>query len=413
MLSIARIRQNIDKTLLFLAATVALALAIRVIYVSLAPYVDPVLAQNPLYGDAQGYHLLALNLLNGYGLSWDGQQPTSYRAPGYPAFLALMYCFTGSNLAIVRIIQAVLGALTCIPVFLLAKQLAGPATAAISGFAVAFHPLLVYMTAWLYPETLFILLLWLALWTFSHSVAPHTSWHALFSGGLLGLAALIRPEVVALPLFCAIPLLGFRKQRHLLRQLLIVEAIAILVVLPWSIRNMAVHRAFVLITTNTGSNLYGGNNPDADGGFTSDVPYILPRMTEVESDHELIQRAVQWIIHHPGDFISLLPQKFAKFFSPLAMGTSEDIHLSGNLVFWVNVLYTLYLLLALGGAILLGIYQSKALLWLIAPIAYFTCIALIFFGGTRFSLPIAPSLCIIVAYGLVWGANRIMRISRS
>jgi len=380
-----------------LIVIVLVALIIRLAWVFAAPHIDPVLVQNPFHGDASGYHLLALNLLEGKGLSWDGETRTSYRMPGYPVFLAGIYVLTNGNSQAVRIVQAILGALLCIPVYRIADRLGGDAGAILSGIGVAVHPLLVYMTGWLYSETLFLLLLWTGIWWVAQTMDMGKQKNALFAGAILGLATMIRPEIVVFPLFTLLLVRLFLQTVQAISLLLMVQIVLFSVVLPWTVRNALVHQTFVPLTTNTGSNLYGGNNDMANGGYESDVGYVLSGLSEVASNRELTKRAFEWIKAHPWQFLRLLPQKMYKFLSPMEMGASES-----PLQKWarpVNIVYTGFLLLALWGAVTARKHWIGVLL--IALFVYYALLTLIFFGSARFSLPTVPGLVILAVIGIV------------
>jgi 4-amino-4-deoxy-L-arabinose transferase-like glycosyltransferase len=207
--------QPLIKRMGLVTAIVALALLVRVAYVLMAPQVDPILRRDPLYGDASGYHLLAVNLLKGLGLTWDGQMPTSYRMPGYPAFVALVYALLGVSPQAVGLVQAFLGALVCIPVYAIGNQLGGWRLAGLSALGVALHPILIYMTAWVYSETLFLLLMWLGIWALVRLISNPMWSLAVAAGVLLGLSVLVRSEIAWFPILLAGWFAMFAKLRPL------------------------------------------------------------------------------------------------------------------------------------------------------------------------------------------------------
>ncbi|MBK8900841.1 MAG: glycosyltransferase family 39 protein [Anaerolineaceae bacterium] len=378
---------------------VILALLVRVTYVLLAPRIDPIIQQQPLYGDASGYHLLAVNLLKGLGLTWDGQIPTSFRMPGYPAFLAFIYGLTRPDPEPVRLVQAVLGALTCIPTFALAERLGGRKTAVLAGLGVALHPIMIYMTAWLYSETLFFLLLWSGLWVLVRSFDNSSLLQAALAGLFVGAATLVRPEVMAFPALVLVAGWIFRWPRRLLGFALVAQVAVVIVLLPWIVRNVLVHDQVVVLTTNTGAVFYGGNNDDADGGYYLDVPFILPGFSELESDAEFKRMGVQWISNHPQEFIALLPWKLYKLFSPAEMvGAGRPL---GSWTLVLNVIYGVFLMFVAGG-IIVGWRLNKELITLLMTlIAWYILITLILYGGTRFALPLAPGFVTLAAVALV------------
>lgn len=381
------------------ALILVLALVVRLLYAFLAPRVDPIISQNPLYGDASGYHILAENLLKGWGLSWDGDTLTSFRMPGFPAFLAGIYAVAGANPLYVRIVHAVLGAATCLPVMAIARRLGGRRVSMLAGAGVALHPLLVYMTGWVYSETLFFLLLWTGLLLLLLALDRSSTRWSVLSGLSLGLATLVRPEILAFPLATlAGGWLLLRWPRARLITLLIVQAAALAVVLPWTIRNTIVHQSFVPLTTNTGVVFFGGNNPGATGGFFLEDSFVLPGYTEAESNQELTRRAAEWIRQNPGDYLALVPRKLYKFFAPAEMEHSGSP--LGRWTWPVNLAYGLFLAVAAWGATRSWRRTPVLSATLVALIGWYVIVALILYGGSRVALPIAPALVTFGAVGL-------------
>jgi 4-amino-4-deoxy-L-arabinose transferase-like glycosyltransferase len=92
------------------------ALAVRLLHVWQmrgTPFFDA------LMGDARGYDAWAQRLAAG---DWIGHD-VFYQAPLYPYFLGLVYTVFGRDLLIVRIVQAILGASSCVLVGYAANRL--------------------------------------------------------------------------------------------------------------------------------------------------------------------------------------------------------------------------------------------------------------------------------------------------
>ena len=70
--------------------------------------------------DAVSYDRVALSLAAGNGYAWPDGSPTAARDPGYSFFLSLIYRLFGHDYKAVKIIQCVLGALSCILIYLAA-----------------------------------------------------------------------------------------------------------------------------------------------------------------------------------------------------------------------------------------------------------------------------------------------------
>lgn len=393
-LSLSSVRNLSLSIAALLFGITALAFIIRAGYAFNAVEIDPILRRDSLFGDASGYHLLALNLMQGQGFSWDGEMPTSYRMPGYPVFLAAVYELSGTSHLAVRLLHAVFGALLCIPVFLIALNMGGKPAAVLSSLGVAFHPVLIYMTGWIYSESLFLLLLWLGVWLTTRMLTGGGVKEAVFAGFAFGLATYVRPEIVVFPLFVFGLAFLLRWKPRQLGLMLAVQVILGVLILPWTVRNTLVHHAFVPLTTSSGSNLYAGNNPDSQGG--SAWTYPIEGVSELDSDRILGQRAREYITQNPDKIAPLMLAKVFKFFSPAEMETRDSV--LGRWNGLINAAYVVFLLVAAFGAIA-NRYQMPVIL-LSALIAWYLITALIFYGGTRVALPVVPALVILASLGV-------------
>jgi hypothetical protein len=136
------------KTLLLLAAVLAVALGVRLAFVRTA-------GLNLPYADEREYHVLALEMQHSWAYANAAGQPVVFWPPGYPYFLAGVYRAMVPSVQAARAAQAVLGALTCILVYLIAARLLRDRRAAVLAAAfAAIYPLAVYSASTLYPAVL-------------------------------------------------------------------------------------------------------------------------------------------------------------------------------------------------------------------------------------------------------------------
>ena len=113
----------------------------------------------PAYGDAIGYHRLAVNLLHGHGFSIYPSPPfapDAFRTPGFPALLAFIYWVFGPNPAWGVLLNCLLSGATPALVYLLAKQL-WPERGLLAGLLYAFNPLSLVYAPQIMTETSFTL----------------------------------------------------------------------------------------------------------------------------------------------------------------------------------------------------------------------------------------------------------------
>ncbi len=372
-----------------------IAMSLRVLWVCSSPSLDPITKDNPLHGDASGYHLLAQNLIKGCGLSWDCQQPTSYRMPGYPIILAAVFWGFGENLLIIRLLQAIIGALTCLPVYYIGKQLGGWKVASLASLGVAVHPLLIYMTAWIYTETIYIFLLWTGISIILLAMIKQKIMYAIVAGVVWGIGTYLRPELFIFPIFIAIWGIFAHWSLEKYKLLLASQIVLLIIILPWSIRNSINNHQLVILTTSAGSNFYAGNNPQSDGGAAWVKP--LEGYSELSSDQELRKRALDWIRSDPQDSINNFFQKVVRFFSPIEFETRTNPF--GKWSWVINTIYLLFLILAAWG--LIKSWKLVPGVMLIAVITLYLGTALIFFGGSRVALPAVPAIFMFAAFEFI------------
>ena len=202
--------------------------------------------------DALGYHQLAVNLLQHRVFSLNTEppfEPDSIRTTGYPLFLALVYALVGVAPRAVILLQALLDALTTLLVVDGTLRLSHNSKASIlAGILHAIFPL-----AWRYAAELYVesfLAFWIALsfWLLIRTVQASGRgrlWTALALGMSAGVSLLVKPNVILLPIFLALPLLTHR----LYRQMLAFVAALILILTPWLVRNAMEFGHFTLSTT--------------------------------------------------------------------------------------------------------------------------------------------------------------------
>ncbi len=300
------------KPVLFVVLLFAAAFAVRLAMVLALRdlHVGPVGISS---ADDVQFNNLAQRLARGEGYVGDSGRPTSFRAPGWPFFLAVVYAVFGPSYPLVYVLQCVLGALACVLTYLLARELLSEGMARLSGCLAAVYLPHAWFATGFNSENLFVPLLILGVWLFvRHLKRPSIGLLAL-SGLVLGYATLTRPFALLLwPLLLGVLAVAWRRERQplVVPALLFTAAFAACIV-PWVVRNERAHGRFVLIATNGGSTFYGGNNDRVVHEWrqfgswisTTDLPYrdrIDATPDEVSHDKMEWQLGVDWLREHPG-----------------------------------------------------------------------------------------------------------------
>ncbi|NIM92801.1 MAG: hypothetical protein GTO18_03680 [Anaerolineales bacterium] len=389
------------------------ALVIRLLVLVLSSVV-PDLQTFVVGGDAIGYEQLARNLFLHRAFMFDDGDLTSYRMPGYPLFLALTYVQWNTPLP-AQLVQILADVITIFAVYLIGMQISKlPVVSLLAASAIALNPVMIVSSVSLYPDTLataFVIVAMIILLKNGKS-----RFTGLLASVLLAAGIYMKPSIAIVSLALILAFALYRIMRfgrsYDIAYTLIMQLLIILFLLsPWIIRNHIVMDAIVPLTTSTGNNLFGGNNPQADGGYVSSEPYVLTNTSEIESDRIFTNRAFSWIRSNPGDFVRLLPAKILRLMSLLSLGTSGYLSVPdfvARIVGFITVSF--YLLVLIGGIqVAASKHPYEGLILIAAPAAIFIT-TLMTFGASRFLLPGFPTLAVLASIGLeaAWSKLKVM-----
>jgi 4-amino-4-deoxy-L-arabinose transferase-like glycosyltransferase len=346
----------------------------------------------------------------GHGYELLPGHPTSFRAPGFPLFLAGIYYLAGQNYPLTYAVFCLLGAAVCVLTYLVASELAGPKLALLAAVLAVTYINGIYFATVFASESVFLVCFGLSLWLFLRFLKNGSSWDLFFCALSLGWGILTRPfALLLLPIFgCVLLWDMWKKKRFNIVQALILAIIPMAVVAPWTIRNYSVFHQFVLVANNGGSTFYGSNNdtvltdPYFYGGWisTTELPYrnlIDAEPDEVSHDREESHLGVLWIKGHLSSMPLLCFYKLVRMWLP-------DFF-SGNRTFVLLqlVFATPYLILVLIGLFrCLGQKRYWTQEWVLIHgiIAATFFITLVFFGCPRYRDANIPVLMIYAVFGI-------------
>ncbi len=299
----------------------ALADALR-----LEPYVHLDLASTPNYDPTRGVL-------------------TSFRAPLYPAFLALVYLFSGTEFVrffAARLAQTVLLGAPLAPLaYFVSRRFLGshrPANGStdlkaerascLAAWVVTLYPMLVIFPLALATENLFFLLILLSFFFLLKTVESPSPINFILAGVLLGLTALTRS--VILP-FAGLAVLWVWFALRQKRGALVAAAAMTLTITPWIVRNSILYGRLTGIETSLGYNLYVGYHPLSAGTFTFGPSLdLVPILDDSIRDRLGAQKALQFIQSNPARFPDLALRRLGYFF---------NLELRGITYFYSNNLF--------------------------------------------------------------------------
>lgn len=399
----------------FVVALFLVSLCIRVAAVgALRDWRD---GPSPRHGaDGLEYDALGFHLATSFDYSIESGKPTSFRAPGFPGFLALLYKAVGQDYLSAKLSLCLLGSLSVILTYFLAREVLDESRARWAGvLATIYEPHVMFATRF-DSENLYIPLLAAGLLLGVRQVYRPSAGASAVTGVILGCAALTRPfSLLLLPVLLAVMILEqSRTRRYCLPAVFAVTIAFCATIGLWTVRNYRVHGRFVAIATNGGLTFYGGNNSlvaqqlSQLGGWVSTVKLpgrdaIEATLDEVTHDHMEWRLGLDWVRDHPSLMPQLLLGKAIRFMGP-------DIDVPKPLYIVINVLSVIpFTVLYIMGAIeTLRRPEYRTLSWLLLHVVFLATLAtaLIFWGSPRFRDAITPVLMIYAAVPIKSGSLR-------
>lgn len=375
----------------------------------------------------------------------EGGFPTAFWPVGYPALIALATGIFGPTLFGPVLFNLVAQVLTIVLILWLARKLGvGEGAARLAALFYAVYPAHIAGTGdtAAEPTATLVMMAGIALVVKARGrIARKLGW-ALAGGLVLGLATLMRPQVMLFPPFLvgALWLAGQVAWRRALVMLVLAMVGLGAAVAPWTLRNQAVLGAAVPVSTNGGIALQAGANDLADGGYFQversplwaqvGIPFADRVERQVAIDRRLKAMAMDWIEGHPVRWGLLGFRKVALLWLKDSDGFwALDASHPGQGLVWkaaqgVNQLfYTALLVLAAIGTGLAGraAWVSRkgprqgGAAMLVASVVPLFCTALAFgfTGQTRYHYPAMPFVMILAAWVVDRAMARVTEPSRS
>jgi 4-amino-4-deoxy-L-arabinose transferase-like glycosyltransferase len=364
--------------------------------------------------DAIRFSQVAKALLEGKGFAEYGRRPTAFVPPVYPAFLAGCYAAFGFRTLPVKIIQSLLGGLLCWVVFAAARRSLGDRTALVAAAWTAVYPELVVLSGFLYTETLFILAEAAVFLYLLSAFREDRMRDWILAGFFLGVSILIRTLLPFFPPFLFLACLLLREHRKRWKGIVVLTAIAVTVVLPWTIRNALVFHEFIPLTTGSGKELFIGSDVERGGRYRHDESIeamnALTRnaRSETEQDRMLRAAALRNIRNHPFGYVRVcLGKAFRTVFQVYEnVPTGKPRRTNTFILVILSIFYYPLLGLAIAG---LWITRAQWRLWL--PVTALFAYSLLLFSAMhfvpRYRIPLIPFLIVFASAAAVRAADRI------
>jgi tetratricopeptide (TPR) repeat protein len=425
--------QVFPKETFLLVGLFLLAFVIRLIYLNQ-------IKSNPYFDTPQidelWHHNWAKEIAGGDFLG----KEVFFRAPLYPYFLGIVYTVFGESFYVARLIQILIGSLSCVLIYLLGKKLFHRTIGIIASVIASFYAPLIHFDAQLelpVLEVFFDLLLFLLLLNAGTKLKKR--WW-LLAGIVSGLSATVRPNILIFVPFVLLWIslkLWKEHKNKILTFCLFFLLGTILIISPVTIRNWVVGKDFVLISSQGGINFFIGNNIESDGKTAVAAPGMLPYegykdniwLTSIKLAERSLGRKLKpseisnfwfklgfrFIKTHPLKYLQLLGKKLYFFWNSYEIESNQDLYFFSRWSSLLRLLLWDWLLrfpfgilgpLSILGMILKAKFWKKYFLIYAFILSYMFSVIL-FFVTSRFRLPVIPFLIMFASFSIYWLVEKI------
>ncbi|MFI5071815.1 MAG: ArnT family glycosyltransferase [Terriglobales bacterium] len=389
---------------------VAIAFILRLAYILVAhTYRFKTADDNFSFGFEMGRIGRALAQGQGFSNPFHGVTgPTAWEPPLYPFLIAgvfrLFGVYSRASAIVLLSINSIFSALTCIPIFLIARRCFDERIARWTSWVWALLPTVMFWsTRWIWETSLATLLLAIIFWLTlvaeeEDGILPWAKF-----GFLWGMAALINTSLLAF-----LPVSGMwicyqrlRRRKHFLKGAVVSALVFAACVAPWSVRNYRTFEKVIFIRSNFGAELRLGNGPGADGTW---MAYLHPtknarqlrlyrEMGEMAYVAECKCQAIAFIRGSYGRFAMLSMKRFIYYWGGLPKPAEKPALASlQNSIFLASSVLAFW---GLGRALRKRRPGAWLFFWLILcyPLVYYFV-----FPHPRYRHPIEPELGILILY---------------
>lgn len=396
---------------------VALGVALRLAWVLAVPS-RPV-GDFALYRESAAY-LVAHGALD----------PEFIYMPGYVFLLAAVEWLGGGLLA-AKMIGVAAGGVVTFAAGGIAEQLFGRRAGIAAAALGALWPAGIAVTSVTGTDLPAGALVALAVWAMVRLGGPRPWAAAALAGVLFGLGAWIR--AVTVPLAALSFFFWWAAEKRwtaALRRTAVTVGIALVVLLPWGLRNRLVYGDFFLTDSHGGHTALVGANPNSEGTYSRSLNVMFTlatgyRLTDVPVRHRASDRAAyelakDWSAFEPLYALGLLGAKADRLLShernllywpifrqgvlPDRARAFEDAHRTGLERLTDGYWYGVIALFVAGVTLVAGARDRRALALLAFPGAMVAIYAS-FFSEVRYHLAIVPLLFPLAGFALRWGVD--------
>lgn len=373
-----------------------------------------------LLWDERVYHVWAMKIARGIH-----QSTSVYEFSPLPAYLmALIYKIFSPDISYIRVLNIILGVLTCYLIYLIAKELANRTIGLAACLIAALYKPFIFYSIVPLKTSLSVFLFAMTIYFFVAVLNKYSMITLCILGIAAGFMLNVRPNfVVVNPLILLITLLSIPRERNYQKSffaalILFIGGLSISIS-PFVVRNYRVSGKFALTTSQAGFNLYLGNNlqnPDPyyrPVPFASSSPFKQGVQFTIEASRRMHKKlfpqeassywsreVLKIALEQPAAFMWKLFQKTLAFFNQFEAGDHYHIGFISDFVgFFKFPFLRLWLILPFGMAgMAVSCMRSKKFFALCSTFLLYALTLIIFFTTTRYRLPL---LVILIPFAVI------------
>jgi len=247
----------------------------------------------------------------------DTTGPTAWEPPLYPFLIASVFrvlgAYSRSSAILLLSINSIFSALTCIPIFLIAKKCFDERVAVWTAWTWALLPSVIFWcTRWVWETSLAALLLTTIFWLTLTMVAKEGLKPWLQFGLLWGVAALSNTALLSFLPFSGLWAWYHRGKlgKRSLGGVILAAFIFSGCLAPWLMRNRRTFGQFVFIRSNFGAELRLGNGPGANGTW---MDYLHPTKNVLEMRHYRELGELAYVAERKREALAYIREDYARF----------------------------------------------------------------------------------------------------
>lgn len=386
-------QEIMDKKIIYIILFCA-AFLVRLVFVLNSPQLPQ--------ADGVAYDTIATSIASGSGFIVDDYYS---RPPGYPYFLAGIYAVFGKSYLAVKIIQAIISAITCVFIYMISMKIFGSRNTAFLAyvFSAAYIGFIKSADIFLTECLLVFMLAILALCLINLNERFGFVNSAAF-GFFAGIASLISGSMVLFPVFmllggCAFKYFRTPSAGKCVTGFIFSMLAFCLTLAPWTLRNYGVYHEIIPVSTQGAYHLYNSYFPPQDKLFGFNVrDENVMRAASMDSPSEasrfLVKKVSEFAKLHPFKVLRLELLKFAYFWSPF------DWEIFGEGLGIYNYLYMFLFPFFMVAAFACRRIRYAPLILLV--ILYFQVLTLIFHGSPRYRLPVDALIIVLASGGIAY-----------